>query len=81
MVTSIQKYLSQNNVFWKLIDDPEFIDVRTVLDNLMKEHAEQNIGVVKRQANFIPMEFENVLWDKGVLGEDDPWNKFGSKGM
>ena len=37
MVTYIQKYLLQNKVFWKLIDDPEFLDVHTVLDNVMKE--------------------------------------------
>ena len=38
----------------------------------MKERAQQNIGLVKKQANFIPMEYENLLWDQGVLGEDSP---------
>ena len=72
MVTSIQKYLHQNNIFWKLIDGPEFIDVCTILDNLMKERAQQNIGLVKKQASFIPLQFENELWNKGVLGEVTP---------
>ena len=39
MVTSIQKYLHQNKVPWKIIDGPEFIDVKNVLDNVMKERA------------------------------------------
>ena len=72
MVTSIQKYLNQNNIFWKLIDGPEFLDLHTVLDNVMKERAKSNIGLVKKQANFIPMHFENELWEKGVLGENTP---------
>ena len=72
MVTSIQKYLHQNNKFWKLLDDSEFRDVRTVLDNVMKERADDNIGLVKKQAGFIPSDFEDSLWEKQVLGEDTP---------
>ena len=72
MVTSIQKYLHQNNKFWKLLDDCEFRDVRTVLDNVMKERAEQNIGLVKKQANYIPHDIENSLWEQGKLGEHSP---------
>ena len=72
MVTSIQKYLSQNNVFWKLIDDPEFREVRTVLDNVMKECAQRNIGTTKKQAKYIDFKVENDLWETGVLGESSP---------
>ena len=72
MVTSIQKFLHQNNVPWKIIDGPEFLDIKTVLDNVMKEHALQNIGMVKRQAQFISSEIENDLWERGVLGEQTP---------
>ena len=71
MITSIQKYLNQHKVFWKLIDDPEFLEVRTVLDNVMKERAEQNIGLIKKQAQFISMEHEQELWEKGILREEN----------
>ena len=37
----------------KLIEDPHFIDVKTVLDNTMKESAEINIGMTKKQAEVI----------------------------
>ena len=39
MVVSIQKYLNQNDVAWKLIDGVEFVNVKNVLDNTMKERA------------------------------------------
>ena len=45
---------------------------QTVLDNLMKERALQNIGIIKRQAELISLDFQNELWDKGVLGEENP---------
>ena len=38
----------------------------------MKQRAEQNIGTVKRQAEFISYEHENELWSRGILGEDNP---------
>ena len=48
MVLSIQKFLHQNSKLWKILDDIEFRDVKIVLDNVMKEHAEQNIGMVPK---------------------------------
>ena len=30
MVVSIQKYLNKNDKAWKLLEDPEFLDVKTV---------------------------------------------------
>ena len=69
---SIQKFLNQNNVPWKLIDDPEFLDVKTVLDNIMKERALCNVGMVKKQAEFKSIDYENELWRSGVLGKDTP---------
>ena len=34
MIVAIQKYLNVNKIPWKLIDDPYFGDVKTVLDNM-----------------------------------------------
>ena len=31
-----------------------------------------NIGVVKKQANFITYEMEEKLWKFGILGEENP---------
>ena len=72
VVVAIQKYLHLNKIPWKIIEGPEFEDIKTVLDNVIKECTAQNIGVKKRQAQFIPYEFESEMWSKGVLGEDCP---------
>ena len=52
MIIGIQKYLTENQIHWKLIDGPEFVNVRTVLDNTMRERAQSNIGMVKKQKLF-----------------------------
>ena len=72
MIVCIQKFLNEKNIPWKLIDDKEFILVKNVLDNVMKERAQLNLGMVKRQAEFISLDYEEELWRKGILGEDSP---------
>ena len=72
MNIAIERYLVVNKVKWRLLDDLEFDDMCTVLDNVMREHTAQNIGVVKKQAGLITFEHEESLWEKGVLGEDTP---------
>ena len=37
----------------------------------MKEYALQNIQMVKKQAQLIPLNFGRSLVDKGILGEDE----------
>ena len=37
----------------------------------MEVHALQNIGIVKKQAQLIPLNFGRSLWHKGILGEDE----------
>ena len=72
MVIAIQSFLNNSKIPWKLIDGPEFIEVRTVLDNVMMERTEMNLGVNSRQADLITVEMENDLWRRGFLGEDTP---------
>ena len=72
MIIAIQKHLSESGLDWKLVDGPEFGNVKTVLDNVMKERAMNNIGTVKRQAKVLSYTVEQKLWERGVLGEDSP---------
>ena len=74
MLSAIQKYLNVNKIPWQIPEgkDPVFDDVRTVLDNVMKERTAQNIGVVKKQANVVTTDIENRLWNENYLGEDTP---------
>ena len=74
MVVAIQKYLNINKVMWHLADKKgtEFLELRNVLDNVMKERSEMGVGMVKKQAEYISYEFEEELWEKNILGEDTP---------
>ena len=72
MVVAIQKFVNMKGKNWKLVDDPDFRELRNVLDNVMKDRALRNIGMVKKQASIIPMNFESEMWRKGLLGEDTP---------
>ena len=72
MVVAIQKHLWVNHIFWQLIEGIEFVETKTVLNNVMMERTKMNIGVVPKQAEVITFEFEEKLWKLGVLGEDNP---------
>ena len=73
MICSIQNYLRKNEVMWKLVHgDNEFLQLQRVLDNVMKQRASQNIGLIKKQAQVISLGFENKLWMSNMLGEDTP---------
>ena len=54
------------------MDGPDFKNFRVILDNVMKERALLNIGMVKKKAQFIPLSYEDTLWSKGILGEHNP---------
>ena len=72
LVIAIQHHLNEKGLNWKLIDGVEFRSVKTVFDNIMKECARDNIGMIKRQAQVISYEFQSKLWESNVLGEDTP---------
>ena len=72
MMVGIQKYLFVNKIKWKLMELDEFEEMRTVLDNVMKERTLANVGVLKCQAGLITFEHEDQLWQKGILGEENP---------
>ena len=73
MVVVIQKYLNTNKILWRLADRKgnEFLELCNVLDNVMKERSEMAIGTIKKQAEFISYEYEE-LWDRNILDEDMP---------
>ena len=55
-----------------MLDEGDFIDLKIVLDNIMKERVAQNIGMTTKQASHIPYEVEQELWKQNILGEDTP---------
>ena len=72
MIVAIQKFMQINKIKWKLIHGDDFEDLRIVLDNVMKECCADNVGMLKKQADLISYEYEEVMWQKGILGKDMP---------
>ena len=48
-----------------------FKSVRNTLDNFMKERTAEGVGG-RPERHPILKEHEQVLWEKGILGEDSP---------
>ena len=72
LVCALQNHLHKNRVDWKLVHGSEFTDFNRVLDNVMQERAAKQIGTTVKQAQVISVGFENMLWEKNILGEDTP---------
>ena len=65
MTCALQNFLRKNNIYWKLVHGDDVTDFQRVLDNVMKERVSRCIGNIKKQAQVILLDFENVLWTKG----------------
>lgn len=52
--------------------DVEFRFLKNVLDSEMKELRAKGIGTKKKQVELISASEEEVLWERGVLGDKDP---------
>ena len=48
-----------------------FKEIRNTLDNIMKERSAEGIPG-RPEFDYISEEHEQILWSKGILGEDSP---------
>ncbi len=67
----MQFFFEKKGCMYKLIDGEEFQNVKFTLDNLMKSHTLDRVGVVQK-ASVISETDEEKMWKDGVLGEDEP---------
>ena len=72
LVIMLQLHLKQHDRNFRLLDEQKFVQLQNTLDNLMKARAAEGIGTHKRQAKVITETEEEILWDMGLLGVDDP---------
>lgn len=73
IVCGLMRYLRANGQ--PSIDffiDPEFCTFKTSLDAEMKRLQTQGLGSKKRQAEEITLDEEDLLWEKGLLGDATP---------
>ena len=68
MTCALQIHLRKKILNWKLVHGDEFINCNCVLDKVMQEQASLSLGTVKCQAEVISLEFEQKLWNDGILG-------------
>ncbi len=68
----IQMYMESQGVHYKLLDDPDFKNMKFTLDNLMKEATSSGIGMHVRKAEVLSFEDEEKLWSSGALGSSTP---------
>ena len=69
----IMRFLRWNG--WPSVDffaDIEFIDFRATLDAEMKRLQVKGIGSKKKQAEPLTEQEEEILWEKGMLGDANP---------
>ena len=52
--------------------DKEFSKFRNVLDSEMKRLQAVGLGTGQRKAEVISFEDEELMWEKGILGDDNP---------
>ena len=72
LVYCIQMYLHSCHIFWFILDgsDIVFLDVFYVLDNEMKKHTTEGLGILK-SATPISVTVKDKMWKEGKLGEDN----------
>ena len=57
---------------WKLLDDEQFTTFKFTLDYIMKLRCQEGYGNVVKQAEVLSYKDEDILWQIGVLGTDNP---------
>ena len=71
IVIMIQMYLHKNNVFWKLLDHDEFLNLCNVSDNTMKQRHATGLGV-RKSSEVIMLDHETQMFNQGILGDSNP---------
>ena len=52
--------------------DSNFADFRASLDSEMKRLQSEGYGTKTKQAEVLTEEDEDILWEKGILGSENP---------
>ncbi|XP_052097319.1 zinc finger MYM-type protein 3-like [Mytilus californianus] len=72
ILINIQLYLEGKGKYFKFLNEDCFIQIKNTLDHTMKERARSGLGTHKKKAQEITYDEENMLWEKGILGNTTP---------
>ena len=65
----LQMYLHSKGMYYKFMQDPDFVDVRNTLDNCMKHLSRISMVTKKEKVQPYTMSEEETMWSSGVLGQ------------
>ena len=68
LIVCVQFHLECLDFAFKLINDPAFKDLKFTLDNTMKAHVSQEIGISMKRAEVLTATDKDLLWSLGFLG-------------
>ena len=68
----VQFHLESMGIYWKLLNEEIFQDVRYTLDNLMKLRTAAGLGISVKKAQVLSASDEDYLWSLGHFGTDNP---------
>ena len=71
LISGLSLYLETEHGFTNKLVSGAFRAVRNTLDNVMKERTAEGLGG-RPERDPILEEHEQILWEKGILGEDSP---------
>ncbi len=71
LILCVQFYLEKKGIFWKLVDDPDFVRLKFTVDNLIKKRAGERLSssMISEPISF---DQEEILWRSDILGEQNP---------
>ena len=72
LMSSINAYFKQSGVPYSFIDDKDFFPLKNTLDNKMKDLSAEGLIAPRIQAEPITVKEINIMWERGVLGDDTP---------
>ena len=72
IIICLQFHLETQGLSWKLLNDSDLTEIRFTLDNMMKLHTSQGVGIKVRETEVLSDFDEELLWNLGLLGTTSP---------
>ena len=71
LLQGLSMFLEREHGFENRLMSRTFKEIRNTLDNMMKERTTEGIPG-RPERDYISEDHEQILWEKGILGEDHP---------